>query len=96
MAKWSKLDTKNKDIEKEPWDLYWTEWKSNTKEFEDFLHSPKNEAISSFGADDSYAIQTTILNHEAGLLGSAVCGTALVDPNKKIVYFTLYKHFPDQ
>ncbi len=93
MAKWSKLDTRDKDIEKEPWDLYWSEAKSTSSEFQEFMLNPKKEAKRDLeGVDDSYTVQTTILNHEIGLAQDLVCKVALVDPGKKIVYFTLYKH----
>ena len=93
MAKWEPLDTPNRSISEEPWDFYWQEWKSGTKEFEDFLHDPKkvlSEEIPSIKSD--YYVQSMIVNHDIGLNGSAVCSTCLVDPRRKTVYLMLYKH----
>lgn len=92
-GKWEKLDDVSKNIGNEPWSLYWHEFKSGTKEFEDFLHNPiELLTTAADGVDSTFAVQTTVLNHENGLRGSAVCTVAIVDPDKKRVYLTLYKH----
>jgi hypothetical protein len=93
--KWEKLDDVSKSIAAEPWSLYWTEWKSGTKEFEEFLHDPVSHFAKSFkGVKKSWNVQTHIIGHEAGMMRSAVCSLALVDHDRKTVFMTLYKHTP--
>lgn len=96
MATWDKLDDSNKNIANEPWSLYWSESKSGSKEFEEFLHDPLKECSAEMsGVDRTWTVQSNILNHEIGLLSDLVCKLALVDPVKKTVYLTLYKHPAD-
>ena len=93
MATWDKLDDVNKNIANEPWSMYWNEMKSGTQEFEDFLHEPLKVLCGALdGVDESFTVQSNILNHEVGLVNSIVCQVAIVDYQKKIVYLTLYKH----
>ncbi len=93
MPKWVKIDNYVKEIAAEPWSMYWTEWKSGTKEFNDFLLNPiefLSTSIDEVGRD--FKVSTEILNHEIGLLGSAVCTGLMVMPASKLVKMTLYKH----
>ena len=93
MSKWEKLDDVSKNIAHEPWNLYWKEHKSGTKEFEAFLHNPKAVLVAELAeVKDTFNIQTNILNHERGLEASLVCTLVLVDPDKQLAYVTLYKH----
>ncbi len=95
MAVWEKLDDVSKNIASEPWSLYWIEWKSGTKEFEEFLHNPLAHSADSFeGVDRNWTVQTNVIGHEGGLMQSAVCSLALVDRDRKTVFLTLYKHKP--
>lgn len=93
MALWEKLDNVSQNIANEPWSLYWNEMKSGSHEFEDFLHNPLPTLIKVLdGVDDTWTVETKIRNHEKGLLINAVCTVAMADPQKKIVYLTLFKH----
>ena len=93
MPKWETLDSRNKSIDREPWNLYWSESKSGTPEFEELLHDPLGVLCRDFSeVDDSWAIQSNVLNHEVGFSESIVCKVAFVDIPKKTVYLTFYKH----
>jgi hypothetical protein len=92
-SNWEKLDDVSENIKNEPWSLYWSEMKTDTPEFEQFLHDPLSELVGSLsGVTRAWTVQTNILNHEFGLLGSSACKLALVDPDKNVVYLTIYKH----
>lgn len=66
--KWQRIDDVSKDIADEPWSMYWNEMKSGTEEFEEFLHKPMRVLQNTLdGVDNSFTIQTNILNHEIGL-----------------------------
>jgi hypothetical protein len=91
-AEWEKLDDVSQNIREEPWSLYWREWKSGTRAFEDFLHDPGKELVRSGLARRGYSVQTNIINHERGLRVTAVCTMVIVDPRSKAAYITLYKH----
>jgi hypothetical protein len=93
MAVWEKLDDVSKNIADEPWSLYWSEYKSGTEEFEDFLHDPLSVLVKACsGVDRTWNVQTSIIGHEIGFRKDAVCSTVLVDPIRKIAYVTFYKH----
>jgi hypothetical protein len=93
MSNWEPLDTPNKAIASEPWDFHWKEWKSGTGEFEEFLHDPKSVLLKDFPSiAEDFVIQTTILNHDRGIVNSLVCSMCLIDPERKAVYLTLFKH----
>ena len=93
MAQWYELDDSNKSINAEPWNLYWSESKSGTTEFEDLLHSPVGELSKDIKEiDDTWSIITTIVNHEVGLQENIVCKMLMSDPRKKVAYLTLFKH----
>ena len=95
MTTWEKLDDVSKSIAEEPWSLYWKEFKSGTDEFEQFLHNPLSQMTKAFeGVNREWTVQTNVIGHEQGLVMSVVCGVALVDPQKKTVFLTLYKHKP--
>jgi hypothetical protein len=92
-SNWEKLDDVSQNIRNEPWSLYWSEKKTGTPEFERFLHDPLSEFVEEFsGVTRDWTVQTNILNHEIGLLGRSSCNLALVDPDKKIIYLSIYKH----
>jgi hypothetical protein len=92
-SNWEKLDDVSRHIESEPWSLYWTEMKTGTPEFEQFLHDPLSSLVGVFlGVTETWRVQTNILNHEEGLAASHACQLALVDPAKRMVYLTIYKH----
>jgi hypothetical protein len=81
--KWEKLDNVSKNIAEEPWSLYWNEFKSGTKEFENFLHDPLKTLVTAVdGVDRKFTVNTTVVNHEKGLNLSAVCSLCIVDPEK--------------
>lgn len=90
---WIKIDEQSPQIKAEPWSLYWREMKSESPEFRDFLLNPlpflKAEVPE---IDESYQISTNILNHEKGLVISAVCTMVTIIPDKKQVILTFYKH----
>jgi hypothetical protein len=93
MSTWEKLDNLSKNIAEEPWSLYWREMKSGTETFEHFLHEPLQHVADDFDeVDKSWTVQTQIIGHEIGLYAHAVCSIALVDPRRKTVFLTLYKH----
>lgn len=90
---WEKLDSVSKSIAEEPWSLYWNEMKSEEPEFKEFISNPIPVLVEQTDeVEADYRIQTTIINHEVGLMGSMVCQAALVDPDSRTVYLTLYKH----
>ena len=90
---WEKLDDVSSNIAQEPWSLYWNEMKSGSREFEDFLHDPLSRMVGVFSdVDKSWSVQTNIIGHEIGLSEDLVCKLALVDPRRKTVFLTLYKH----
>jgi len=94
---WEKLDDVSRNIASEPWSLYWAEMKTGTPEFEQFLHDPLSSLVGAFsGVTKAWRVQTNILNHEEGLALSHACQLALVDPAKKTVYLTIYKHAKGQ
>ncbi len=93
MAVWEKLDDVSTNINNEPWSLYWSEIKTGTQEFEDFIHNPLGELTTVIGGINAdWKVQTQMLGHEIGLLVDAVCRLVLVDPRSKTLYLTLYKH----
>jgi hypothetical protein len=93
MTTWEKLDDVSPKIAKEPWSLYLGEMKSGTQEFEDFLHDPLSDMAGVLNeVDKSWNIQTNMIGHEIGLFSDAVIKLALVDPRRKMVFLTLYKH----
>jgi hypothetical protein len=92
-SNWEKLDNVSDNIKREPWSLYWREMKTGTREFEQFIHDPLRNLIGVFsGVTKTWKVHTNILNHEHGLAASHACLLALVDPEKKIIYLTIYKH----
>ena len=92
MVKWEKLDDVSASIAKEPFSLYWSEVKSDSKEFEEFLHDPLGEIVDvASGVDKSWSVQTNIIGHEIGLM-DVMSRLALVDPHRKTVFLVLYKH----
>ena len=96
MAKWEILDDTSKSIADEPWSLYWREMKSDSKEFEDFLHDPLSALIGKLsGVNITWNVQTNMIGDEIGLSSNTVCTLALVDPHRKTVFLTLYKHLRD-
>ena len=93
MPAWVRLGTQHKSVNDEPWNLYWSEMKSGTPEFEEFLHDPLTTLCRDLAeCDESWTVQTIVLNHEATLSNNIVCQVAFVDPPKKLVYLTVYKH----
>ena len=93
VATWEKLDDVSANIANKPWSLYWSEMKSGTKEFENFLHDPLSDMTGVLSeVEKSWSIQTTIIGHEIGLSQDLVSKLALVDPRRKMVFLTLYKH----
>ena len=93
MPQWDKLDDRNKNIANEPWCLYWSESKSGTPEFEEFLHSPLTVLTQDIDEiDETWTIHTNILNHEIGLSNNPVCSVLMTDSTKKLAYLTFYKH----
>ncbi|WON73901.1 hypothetical protein [Nitrosospira sp. Is2] len=93
MTTWEKLDDVSLKIAKEPWSLYLGEMKSGTQECEDFLHDPLSDMAGVLSeVDKSWNIQTNIIGHEIGLSVDLVFKLALVDPRRKMVFLTLYKH----
>lgn len=92
-SKWEKLDDVSKSIANEPWSLYWNEMKTGTPEFEAFLLDPLSHLVGNLaGVTKEWTVQTNILNHEISLRHDPACELALVDPQKNIVYLTIYKH----
>ena len=93
MANWVLIDDHVQEIANEPWSLSWREWKSGTKEFEDFLHNPLPVIKQDFPqVEADWRVVTEIVNHERSLLGSAVCNGCMIMPENKTVKLTLYKH----
>ena len=93
MPTWDKLDEQNKNIKMESWSLYWSEFKSGTSEFEEFLHNPLKVLSQSIDEiDSSWTVYTNILNHEVGLQKDEVCSLCMTDQKKKIAYMTFFKH----
>lgn len=93
MANWTPLDSKNKDIANEPWSLFWSESKSDSKEFNNFLMNPLSELMNDFGEiQKDWIVRTNIINHEVGFGTNLVCKIMILDPDSKTAFITLYKH----
>lgn len=93
MSDWIKVDDTVQDIDEEPWSLYWREWKSGTEEFETFLHEPLRVLTEQIeGCGNDWRVNTEIINHENGLVSTAVCTMVQVMPDLKTAKVTLYKH----
>ncbi len=94
--KLEKIDEVAPYIREEPLSLYWAEFKSGSKEFEDFLHNPLEFYASNIEeVDHTWNVQTDIVGHEHGMLNSAVCKLSFVFNKYKLVKATLYKHDPE-
>lgn len=93
MSNWIRIDDHVKEIESEPWSLYWHEWKSVTQEFEDFLHNPlpvlEQEIVE---VQSDWHVTTEVINHEIGLVSNAVCKLAMIIPSMKTVKIMFFKH----
>lgn len=93
MPEWVKIDNVSREIEEEPWSLYWTEMKSESDEFEAFLRNPRESLMSGIReVRDDFAITTEHLNHEVGFRTSAVCQVVMVMPEERRVKVMTYKH----
>ena len=96
MTKWEILDDSSKSIGDEPWRLYWSKMKLNSKEFENFNHDPLSTLIGKLsGVNITWNVQTSIIGHAVGHTSNSVCTFALVDPHRKTVFLTLYKNLRD-
>lgn len=94
MAKWVRVDDFVKEILEEPWSLYWHEWESGTKEFEDFLLDPLSVLSKDISLVSAHAwtVSTEILNHESSLKSSIVCTILIAMPAEKRLKVLLYNH----
>jgi hypothetical protein len=89
----AKLDDVSEEIREEPWSLYWSEDKSDSANFENFIRNPIPELKEHIPEiDDSWEVVTTLANHERGFMVDAYCRTSMVIPEKKLVINTVYKH----
>jgi hypothetical protein len=81
-ATWVRIDDFVQEIRDEPWSMYWTEWKSGTNEFQNFLLDPLNTMI----ADRIEAVSNS------WSVNWAVCTILIVMPQEKQVKVLLFKH----
>ena len=93
MVDWVRVDDSVPEIADEPWSLFWHEFKSDAVEFDRILKDPLSVLKQDFPEiDETWNINTELLNHQAGLLLSAVCSATFVFPEIKMVKILYYKH----
>ena len=93
MTDYVKIDDFVKEIADEPWSLYWSEMKSESDEFIEFMKNPLPVLQRSFPqVDSTWHIDTEIVNHQKGLLLTAVCQAAFIFDEIKLVKIIMYKH----
>ncbi|ADQ69399.1 hypothetical protein C499_12535 [Halogeometricum borinquense DSM 11551] len=90
---WVSIDESVPEIDEEPWNLYWHEFKSGSDEFEKFIHNPLAVLANSIEeVDESFHITTNIVNHHRGLAMTEVCTMPMVMAEYETVHVLLYKH----
>ncbi|MCZ0963497.1 hypothetical protein [Paracoccus benzoatiresistens] len=93
MTSWKPVDTFDKDIDAEPWSMFWREVKSESDEFRLFITNPLSQMVGVLPeVEKDWSVKTNILNHEIGFTQNMVCTVAIVDGRSKTVFLSLYKH----
>lgn len=96
MSDWIKIDNFVREIAEEPWSLYWKEWKTGTREFEDYILNPLPHLAREIeGVDSSWTVSSELLNHHIPHVSNAVCNVGMIMYEEKRIKLLFYKHAPE-